>query len=194
MQVTAILEQHNTIFAFFIGLLMIVGIAACGGELSEDESEKVDEALRDSLTSSTETWEVDMEIMEDGQKKVRLWGSYAATYSDDDINETRIKGPITIHVFDSTGAVKTKVYSNRATYKPEDAIFELFEDVQVETRDNRHLDSEYLEWQQDNNSINTPKFVIIKTPSDSIAGTGFEGDTDLTDYTIKEPKGRVIVN
>lgn len=191
---TAILEQHNTIFALFIGLLMTVGLAACGGELSEEESEKVDEALRDSLTSSTETWEVDMEIMEDGQKKVRLWGSYAATYSDDDINETRIKGPVTIHVFDSTGAVKTKVYSNRATYKPEDAIFELFENVQVETRDNRHLDSEYLEWQQDDNSINTPKFVIIKTPTDSIAGTGFEGDTDLTDYTIKEPKGRVIVD
>lgn len=173
---------------------MTVGLAACGGELSEEESEKVDEALRDSLTSSTETWEVDMEIMEDGQKKVRLWGSYAATYSDDDINETRIKGPVTIHVFDSTGAVKTKVYSNRATYKPEDAIFELFENVQVQTRDNRHLDSEYLEWQQDDNSINTPKFVIIKTPTDSIAGTGFEGDTDLTDYTIKEPKGRVIVD
>ncbi|MGM0546252.1 MAG: LPS export ABC transporter periplasmic protein LptC [Bacteroidota bacterium] len=187
------MEQHKTIFALFIGLLITAGLAACG-DLSEEESQQVDEALRDSLTSSTETWEVDMEIMEDGQKKVRLWGSYAATYSDDDINETRIKGPITIHVFDSTGAVKTKVYSNRAVYKPEDAIFELFENVQVETRDNRYLDSEYLEWEQNDNTINTPKFVIIKTPSDSIAGTGFEGDTDLTDYTIKEPKGRVIVD
>jgi LPS export ABC transporter protein LptC len=135
-----------------------------------------------------------MEIMEDGQKKVRLWGSYAATYSNDDKNETRIKGPVTIHVFDSVGTVKTKVYSNRAVYKPEDTIFELFGDVQVETRDNRHLDSEYLEWNQSTNNISTPKFVIIKTPTDSIAGTGFEGGTDLVNYTIKEPKGRVIVD
>lgn len=192
-QVTDILEQHRTILSLFLVILIIGGIGACG-DLSEEESQQVDEALRDSLTSSTETWEMDMQIMEDGQKKVRIWGSYAATYTDDDVNETRIKGPVTVHVFDTTGAVKTKVYSNRAIYKPEDAIFELYENVQVETRDNRHLDSEYLEWQQSDNTINTPKFVIITTPTDSIAGTGFEGDTDLTDYTIKEPKGRVIVD
>lgn len=190
---TDILEQHRTILSLFLVILITVGIGACG-DLSEEESQQVDEALRDSLTSSTETWEMDMQIMEDGQKKVRIWGSYAATYTDDNVNETRIKGPVTVHVFDTTGAVKTKVYSNRAIYKPEDAIFELYENVQVETRDNRHLDSEYLEWQQSDNTINTPKFVIITTPTDSIAGTGFEGDTDLTDYTIKEPKGRVIVD
>lgn len=171
----------------------MVGISSCG-DLSQEESQKVDEALKDSLTSSTETWDVDMEIMEDGLKKVRLWGSYAATYSSNNTNETRIKGPVTVHVFDSLGAVKTKVFSDRAIYKPEDAIFELFGNVQVETRDNRYLDSEYLKWNQSNNNISTPKFVIIKTPTDSIAGTGFEGDTDLVDYTIKEPKGRVIVN
>jgi LPS export ABC transporter protein LptC len=193
MQVTDILEQHNTFLSLFLCLLIIAGISSCG-DLSQEESQQVDEALKDSLTSSTETWDMDMEIMEDGQKKVRLWGSYAATYSNDDINETRIKGPVTVHVFDSAGTVKTKVYSNRAIYKPEDAIFELFGDVQVETRDNRHLDSEYLEWNQSSSNISTPKFVIIKTPTDSIAGTGFEGDTDLVDYTIKEPKGRVIID
>lgn len=137
---------------------------------------------------------MDMEIMEDGLKKVRLWGSYAATFTDGNRNETRIKGPVRIHVFDSVGTTKTKVFSDRAVYKPEDSIFELFGNVEVETRDNRYLSSEYLEWSQSDNTINTPKFVIIKTPSDSIAGTGFEGDTDLVDYTIKEPKGRVIVD
>lgn len=193
MQVTAILEQHKKLISLCICVLIMVGISSCG-DLSQEESQKVDEALKDSLTSSTETWDVDMEIMEDGLKKVRLWGSYAATYSSNNTNETRIKGPVTVHLFDSLGAVKTKVFSDRAIYKPEDAIFELFGNVQVETRDNRYLDSEYLKWNQSNNNISTPKFVIIKTPTDSIAGTGFEGDTDLVDYTIKEPKGRVIVN
>lgn len=193
MQVTDSLEQHNTLFLFFTALLIIVASSSCG-ELSQEESQKIDEALKDSLTSSTETWNVDMEIMENGQRKVRLWGSYAASYSSDEENETRIKGPVTIHVFDSTGSVKTEVFSNRAVYKAEEAVFELFGNVQVETRDNRHLDSEYLKWKQSDNTINTPKFVIIKTPSDSIAGTGFEGDTDLIDYTIKEPKGRVTVD
>ncbi len=193
MQVTDILEQHKNLLFIFLCLLILVSISSCG-DLSQEESQQVDEALKDSLTSSTETWDLDMEIMEDGQKKIRLWGSYAATYSTNNKNETRIKGPVTVHVFDSVGTVKTKVFSNRAVYKPEDAIFELFGDVQLETRDNRHLDSEYLEWNQSTNNIHTPKFVIIKTPTDSIAGTGFQGGTDLVDYTIKEPKGRVVVD
>lgn len=164
------------------------------GELSEEQTEQVDEALQDSLTSTTETWDIDMELIEEGIKKVRLWGSYAATFNEDEGNITRIKGPVKIHVFDTTGAVETEVFSDRAEYQPEDAIFEFFGNVEVNTADDRHLQSEYLEWSQDDNSIQTPKFVIVMTPTDSIAGTGFVGNTDLTDYTIKEPKGRVVVD
>jgi LPS export ABC transporter protein LptC len=190
-QVIAILEPHNTVLAFIISLLITVGISSCG-ELSEEQSQQIDEALKDSLTSTTETWDMDMEIIEEGTKRIRLWGSYAATFAEK--GETRIKGPVTIHVFDSTGAVETKVFSDRAVYQPEEAIFEFYGNVRVNTADDRHLQSEYLEWIQDDNSIQTPKFVIVMTPTDSIAGTGFEGNTSLTDYTIKEPKGRVIVD
>ncbi|NGP86757.1 LPS export ABC transporter periplasmic protein LptC [Aliifodinibius halophilus] len=172
---------------------MIAVLSACG-ELSEKQSKQVNEALQDSLTSTTETWDVDMEITEDGLKKIRLLGTYAATYNTKNRNETRIKGPITIHVYDSSGSVKTRAYSDRAIYKTEESIFELFGDVRVNTEDNRHLESEYLEWKQGDNMINTPKFVIITTPTDSIAGTGFVGTTDLTEYTIKDIKGEVIVN
>lgn len=192
MQVTAILEQHKTALVLIISLFITAGMISCG-ELSEEQTEQVDEALQDSLTSTTETWGVDMELIEEGTKKVRLWGSYAATYNDGN-NETRIKGPVKIHVFDTTGAVETEVFSDRAVYQPEDAVFEFFGNVEVNTADDRHLQSEYLEWNQDDNSIQTPKFVIVMTPTDSIAGTGFVGNTDLTDYTIKEPKGRVVVD
>lgn len=193
MQVTDTLEPHNTLFTFLGCILLTVGLSSCG-DLSQEQSHQIDEALKDSLTSTTETWNVDMEIIEEGNKKVRLWGSYAATYSQKDQSETRIKGPIKIHVFNASGAIDTKVYSDRAVYQPENAIFELYGNVRVNTADNRHLESEYLEWHQSNNTIQTPKFVIITTPTDSIAGTGFQGDTDLVDYTIKEPKGRVIVD
>jgi LPS export ABC transporter protein LptC len=75
-----------------------------------------------------------------------------------------------------------------------DSEFELFGDVRVRTRNNRTLRSEYLKWQQGSNTISTPQFVVITTPTDSIAGTGFTGTTDLSTYTIKEPTGRVIVD
>lgn len=193
MQVIDILGLHKILSALFISLLITAGFSSCG-DLSEEQTQKVNEALQDSLTSTTETWDVDMIIMENGEKKIRLLGSYAATYNTSDLNETRIKGPISIQVFDSTGAIKTRAYSDRAVYRSEDSIFELYGNVRVNTEDNRHLESEYLEWKQGENTINTPKFVIITTPQDSIAGTGFEGTTDLRNYSINEPQGRVTVD
>lgn len=193
MQVTAISVQSDTLSKLLMSVLVVILISSCG-ELSQEQAQKVDDALQDSLTSTTETWGVDMEIIEDGFKKVRVLGSYAETYNTEKLNETRIKGPVTIYVYETGGAIKNTVYSDRAVYKAEEAIFELYGDVRVNTSDNRHLESEYLKWKQGEDLISTPKFVIITTPSDSIAGTGFKGTTELTNYTIKEPKGRVIVN
>ncbi len=195
MQVIDILEQHNNnIFRLFLfSLLLTISISSCG-ELSEEQSAQVDETLSDSLTSTTESWDVDMEIIEDGTKKMRLFGSYAATYTTEDSSSTRVKGPVTIHLYDSTGTITTRAYSERAVYDADNSIFELFGDVIVNTADDRKLTSEYLKWIQSDELINTPKFVIITTPSDSIAGTGFEGTTSLTNYTIREPKGQVTVD
>lgn len=195
MPVIDILALHRTLATFIILSLGLVALVASAcSELSEEETKKVNEALRDSLISSTETWDVDMTLIEEGLKKVRLQGTHAASISTENIQETRISGPVYINVFDSSGTVKTEVSSNRAIYRAEQSEFELFGNVQVDTREGRHLESEYLKWNQADNMISTPKFVIITTPSDSIAGTGFTGTTDLSSYTIKEPKGRVIVD
>lgn len=194
MQVIDILAPHKTASSLLLAICFVALLAGSCSELSQEDSQKVNKALQDSLTSTTETWDLDMEIMEEGLKKVRLTGSYAATYNTENTKETRIKGPVHIDVFDSTGAITTTVDCNRAIYRATDFVFEFFDNVRVKTADNRHLESEYLKWKQGSNMISTPKFVIITTPTDSIAGTGFTGTTDLTNYTIKEPKGRVIVN
>src|SRR5699024_5905399 len=159
--------MNNSGYTFFIATMLFSILLYGCGELNSKEQQQVNEAARDSLTSTTETWEVDMEIIEDGQKKIRLIGSYAATYNTEKLNETRIKGPVHIQVFDSTGAVKTRVESNRAIYRAEAAQFELFGNVDLRTRTKRHLQSEYLKWDQSKNIISTPRFVIITTPSDS---------------------------
>ncbi len=193
MQVTAILEPHKTLYVLLFSFLLTGMLASCG-ELSREQSAQVDEALKDSLTSTTESWDVEMEIIEEGFKKMRLTGSYAATYTAQDSNATHIKGPVDIQLYDSTGAVTTRARCERAVYNADEAIFELYGDVQVTTEDNRHLESEYLKWTQNTNRITTPKFVIITTPTDSISGTGFEGTTDLSDdYTIEKPSGQFIV-
>lgn len=190
----AILAPHK-IFQFvkpiIFGLMVTLLLSSCS-DLDQQEAQQVNQALTDSLLSTTETWNLDMEIIENGAKKVRLQGSYAASYNVNENEETRISGPVSIEVYDSTAAIKTWVNSDSAIYRARQSEFELFGDVNVRTRKERNLESEYLKWDQETNLISTPQFVIITTPTDSIAGTGFSGTSDLSDYTIKEPTGRVV--
>lgn len=175
-------------------ILLVFGLWACSGELSKKEQQKVKSALSDSLFATTEAWNVDMEIIKEGVKKIHLTGSYSATFNTEKMNETRIKGPVFIEVFDSTGAIKTTVNANRAIYYSDKSKFEFFGDVDVKSRSGRTLHSEYLKWSQSENLISTQKFVVITTANDSLAGTGFHGKADLSQYTILEPKGEVVLD
>lgn len=177
---------------FSIILTMITGVSCT--ELSQKETERVNEALNDTLISSTETWDLDMTLIEEGEKKVRVQGSYAATYNLPELKETRIKGPVYIEVYDSTGAVKTEVRSNRAVYRAEESIFELYGNVRVDTRDSTHLESEYLKWNQSENLISTPQFVYITTPTDTTTGSDFTGSTDLNNIKIRNYTGSSIID
>lgn len=192
MQVTGFLAPHKTLAAFILSLLFLAGTAC--NDLSESESQNVKRALQDSLLSVTESWNVEIELLEDGLRKVRIEGSYSSTHTEDNKSETRIKGPVHVDVFDSLGHITTRVNSQRAIYRSKQAEFEFFGDVRVNSEGDRKLRSEYLKWSQQSTHVSTPDFVIITTPSDSISGKGFTGTVDLSEYTIKEPTGQFTID
>jgi len=186
------LAPHKN-FLLILSLLSMVALSSCT-ELSDYEHQQVKEALQDSLLSATESWDINMNIIESGNKVINLTGTHAKSYTVDKKRETHIAGPVKIKVFDdSTGSVKTHVTCNRAIYRSEDEEFELFGDVYVKNRGGRTLRSEYLKWNRDKNKVSTPDFVRITTPSDSISGKGFNGTVDLTEYKIKKITGQVTI-
>lgn len=176
-------------------LVLLCGLlsASCT-DLTNEEVRQVNEALNDSLTSTTEAWDVEIRLMEQEANKVRLRGSYAATYSEGDSAETRISGPVRIDVYDSTGTAETELRADSAIYRARSLRFEFYGDVRVNSAGNRSLRSEYLRWNQAENTISTPNFVIITNPSDTLAGTGLNGTADLRSITIREPRGSVTIN
>lgn len=194
MQVTDILGPLKTYQVLLFSIILTMTASVSCTELSQKETERVNEALNDTLISSTETWDLDMTLIEEGEKKVRVQGSYAATYNLPELKETRIKGPVYIEVFDSTGAVKTEVRSSRAVYRAEESVFELYGNVRVDTRDSTHLESEYLKWNQSENLISTPQFVYITTPTDTTTGSDFTGSTDLNNIKIRNYTGSSVIN
>src|SRR5699024_2151479 len=193
MQVTATLVQNKPYYSFGIITFICLLIASACGELSNENKRKVNKALSDSLTSSTQTIGLTLNLIEDGIKKVQNDRKTAQTYSTDKKNETRISGPVSILVYDSTQAITTWADADSAIYYSETSKFKLFGNVAVRTHSKKFLYSEYLYWNQNNNRISTPRFVTIITPSDSIAGTGFTGTTDLSSYTIKNPTGQITL-
>ncbi len=190
MRVIAILAQIKSHIYRFIPLMSLLLLCSCG-ELSQQNKQKVNKALADSLASTTQTTDLNMTLIENGLKKVQLSGKYAETYSTSKTNETRISGPVSVEVYDSTHAIKTWASSDSAVYYTNTSEFKLFGNVVIKTRSKKYLYSEYIDWNQADHKITTPQFVTIITPTDSIAGTGFSGTSDLSNYSIQNPTGQI---
>lgn len=185
-QETVILAPLKHIGNLLLCLSCILLITSCG-ELSNRQSNYVEGALSDSLLSTTESWDFKMEIIEQGREKVAIRGSHAENITQDKKKITRIAGPVRIQVFDTTGAVEITARSNRAVYQAKEGLFELFGDVKVSTVSGNHLESEYLKWNQAENIISTDRFVILSTPERKLTGTGFEGTTDWSRWSLENP-------
>lgn len=187
-QVIAILAQFSS---YILASVFLLG-AACS-DLSEYDEKQVELALGDSLFNSTESWGFTMNIIEGGNVRMSMQGSYSYNIQQAGENETRIKGPVFINIFDDSGALETTVNCDSAVYQPERERFEMFRNVDVNTVDGKNLRSDYLLWERKIDKVSTPEFVIFISPPDSIAANGFYGNSNLTNYTLNEGGGKVVI-
>lgn len=177
-----------------IAALLIILIGSSCKELSEYDTEQIRVAMNDSLLVTTESWDVEMVLMQEGKTKLLIEGSYAINYQSEDRKMSKIEGPVYVQIFDTLGNVETEAWSKRAVYIEDAAEFELFDSVRVQTVNDGYLYSEYLKWSQYTDQITSPYLVTIITKTDSIAGRGFEGQTDLSYYNINEPTGDFVID
>ena len=187
----AILEPYKRLISLFV-IILITGNSC--GDLSEFDTRQIQTAMNDSLLVTTESWDVEMIMVQDGKTKLLIEGSYAINYQTEGRKFSRIEGPVYVQIFDTSGTVETEAWSKRAMYLEDEAEFELFDSVRVQTIDDGFLYSQYLKWSQNTDRISSPTFVTIITRTDSIAGRGFDGLTDLSYYIIQEPTGDFVVD
>lgn len=192
MREIAISAPFSRLILPFILIITLLLSISCT-ELSDYDTSQIRTAMNDSLLVTTESWDVEMVMMQEGKTRLLIEGSYAINYQADDRKLSRIDGPVYVQIFDANGEVETEAWSKRAIYLEDSAEFELFDSVRVQTVDDGFLSSEYLKWSQHTDRISSPHFVLIITKTDSIAGRGFEGFTDLSEYTIHEPTGDFVI-
>lgn len=179
-------------YHFLLCIISLFIWSACT-DLSEYDSLQIENALGDSLLNSTESWGFSMNIIEQGRIRMNMEGSYSYNIQQDNRNETRIKGPVFIKIFDELGKLESTVTCDSAVYQPDEEIFEMFRNVDVNTEDGKNLRSEFLLWERKIDKVSTPEFVIFISPPDSIAANGFYGNSDLTNYTLNEGGGKVVI-
>lgn len=187
----AILTPYKRL-SFLFALLFVAGNSC--SDLSEYDTEQIQTALNDSLLITTESWDVEMILMQEGKTKLLIEGSYAINYQSEGRKFSRIEGPVYVQIFDTAGVVETEAWSKQAIYLEDEAEFELIDSVRVQTIAGENLYSQYLKWSQYTDRITSPSFVTIITKTDSISGRGFDGLTDLSYYIIQEPTGDFVVD
>ncbi len=190
MPETAILAQLKSCILFTASLFWLLGCT----DLSEYDRVQIQEALADSLIATTESNEVFIRFFEKEKLKLQIRAGSAESLTNAGNSRTRFSGEVEIEIFDEELNPSTRVSANRAIYYPDKSEFELFEEVFVLTSDSSRLRTEYLKWQRKSGAISSPEFVIIVTPVDSIAGSGFIGKDDLSEYNIAEGSGVTTIN
>jgi hypothetical protein len=161
-------------------------------DLSEYDRERVRDAMADSLLSVTESRNIRMELIEDGQRIVAVSAPFAATYNREGRSETDLRDSVYVAVFDTTAAIETEVTSRSARYLGTPVGIPFQRRCHRRTRDGRSgFSTDYLEWSQSDRTIYTPDFVIIVTEADSITGYGLTGTDDLVSYRLTEVTGRI---
>ncbi|MFN1833647.1 LPS export ABC transporter periplasmic protein LptC [Balneola sp. MJW-20] len=169
-------------YKFIIPTLLLFILISCG-DLSEYENQQVSEALSDSVLTTTYTGNPEMEFMENNSLKLKLTGSASIATKNNKLNINRIAGPVHIDIYNN-GSLDTTVDADSAVYFPAESVFEMFGSVKVMAPGDKKLFSDYLKWDRDQDRVFTDQFVVLITPTDSLTGNSFEGNSDLSEATI----------
>lgn len=187
-------KLHLTHIAFIFSTALSVALISCQ-DLSEFDTQQIDQVLQADKIGSSESWGFRLNLMDEGRKVLDLEASYAKFVENNEESFTEISGPIFITIYDeATGELQSTITCDSALYRSSVGVFEMYYNVEINTTEEKILRSDYLKWQRFQDRMSTPLFVTFIAPPDSISALGFEGNTDLSEYTLNEGGGTVVID
>lgn len=174
-------------------LIVLVWVVGSCGRLSDSDKQAVKDALTDSLTYLSESWDIHVSLIEEGLRKVEIRAPYGTSQETSNGMIMSLRGPVSILVRDSLGNMEVEIRSDSARYATRDGQFTFDGNVFAFTHDNRRLSAETLTWFQKTGDITSVGFVRIVTPTDSIEGYGLVGKADLSEYVLENLSGSIQI-
>lgn len=122
--------------------------------------------------------------------KFRLTAPRLETYGGTDPYEICPNGMV-IDFFDDSMHISSHVSANYGIRHEKTQIMEADNKVVVVNKKGEQLNTEQLFWDANKHTIYTNKYVIIKTTSEILYGTGLTSNEDFSNYKITNISGTV---
>ncbi len=127
------------------------------------------------------------QLSDSGRVKAKMSAPLQLRYANG--NEAFPKG-FTLNTFDRNENKESTIFCDSAYFEKELNQWELFGNVNLENlQQSKSMKTEELHWSPDKEKVWTDKYVIIKSPDQTLHGKGLQAKDDFSEYEILEPHG-----
>ena len=153
----------------------------------------------DPAPIAQESWDVKLQISEEGVIRLALEAAHMIRYEDPDSvytlfeKGTDASGRVVASFFDTLGVETGTLIAENVLFNEVEHKMIATGDVLLESAHGRKLESERLLWDQDSGTIEAPGFVSLTTEDQNIRGYELDAREDLSTWTIKRPTGTVRI-
>ncbi len=179
-------------------LVLLIALSGCTRAETGPASASV--ADSDRAPMAQESWDVNLQISEEGVIRLVLDAAHMLRYEEPDSMYTlfrkgdEISDRVTVSFYDSTGSRTGALSAEYVRFDEVDHTMIATGDVVLESTEGRTLESERLLWNEDSGTIEAPGFVSLTTEDQNIRGYELEAGEDLRTWTIKRPTGTVRIS
>ncbi len=152
---------------------------------------------------SKESWDVEIVLsqadseFDESLTRLRISADHVQWFGEGDSTLQRLQSlqkKVEVTIYDSSGAFSALLEADRVSYFKEREYFIAKGDVLIETKDNRTLVTERIEWLEQDQLLRTDRFVHITTPEEVVTGMGLEAKEDLRSYQIGQFRAQIMVD
>lgn len=187
------MREHNLGIFYFRSI--VAGCAITMLFSCENDIRKVNQVTAsDSIIPVSTVKNIDLIRSNSGRVELELTAPLLISYEGEDPYSEFPKG-MKIIFFDSLMNITSQLTAEYGISYEKRKIMEARTNVVVVNhRKHEQINTEKLIWNQSTRKIYSDKFVKITTPEKIILGDGFDSDETMDNYTIKKPKGTILVN
>ena len=169
-------------FYKIVFLFLIIMCISCSQNESSDNSTK---DVHDQLSSN-----VEITLTKKGNVTAKIKSQILK--KDNQSLQLELYDNVNVNLFDTNFNQKSLIKSESAIVNEKENIIKAYGNVEVVSNDGKVLKTDSLSWDNNSDKIYTDaNLEFITSDTDTLYGTGFESNIDLTEWSILKPKGSV---